>query len=188
MLKKVPLNVYGISVYHPENWQIFINPNNAFTFNEGLIKIDKVKGTKKAEASLSIRWAKMVQEITLDEYVEELEKQFKKKEKRSRNKDHYQITNKSKLTLIDGTAAYLLENEFVANHSIYRILGKDELVKVLQVLFYSPESKRMVVASLSTASDSLEKYREDFMDILTTLHEDLQTTGQHQQSLVESVI
>ncbi|MFD1708148.1 hypothetical protein ACFSCZ_15605 [Siminovitchia sediminis] len=186
MTKKVPLNVYGISVYHPDNWQIFINPNNKFTFNEGLIKVDKVKGTKKAEASLSIRWAKMLQDITLDEYVEELEKQFERKQKRSRNKDQYRINSKSKLTLIDGTDAYLLENEFVANHSIYRILGKDELIKVLQVMFYSPESKRMVVASLSTASESLEKYRADFMDILSTLHEDLQTTGHHQQTPLES--
>lgn len=187
MTRKVPLNVYGICVHHPEDWQIFINPNNKFTFNEGLIKIDKVKGTKKAEASLSIRWAKMIKDITLDEYVEELGKQFERKEKRSRNKDQYKITNKSKLSLIDGTDAYLLENEFVANHSIYRILGKDELVKVLQVLFYSRKTKRMVIASLSTASESLERYRENFMGILTTLHEDINIQSQKQQTYVQQL-
>ncbi len=174
MINSVPLNIYGIRINHPVDWQVFVNPNSKFTFDEGLIKVDKVKGSQKAKASLSIRWAKMVDDITLDEYVEELEKQFKWKEKRSRRKDRYKIVSKSKIQM-NGTEGCLLENEFVANHSIYRIFGKDELVKVLQVFFYSKETKRMVVASMSMSPEELKRNRDQFVEILTTLHEDLNT-------------
>ncbi|GAA0609977.1 hypothetical protein GCM10009001_29110 [Virgibacillus siamensis] len=166
----IPLTIYGISIRHPRDWQVFINPNNKFTFNEGLIKIDKVTVSKKAATSLSIRWASMKEDVDIDDYVDELEKQFKNKEKRSRHKDRYKIIDKKKGT-INGRDAYLLKNEFVANHSIYRILGKNELVRVLQLLFYSEETGRMIVASLSTTPEELENNEDMFLEILTSLQE-----------------
>ena len=173
MDKYIKLNVYGIGIFHPRDWQIFINPNNKFTFNEGLIKVDKVTvGEKKKQTSLSIRWAKMKQDITVDEYVEELENQFSKKEKRSRHKDQYKILEKSKC-IIDGKEAYILHQEFVANHSIYRFFGKEELVKVLQVLFFSKETQRMLVATLLTTPEELQKNEGLFKEVLSSLHEDL---------------
>ncbi|GGK01513.1 hypothetical protein GCM10007063_24760 [Lentibacillus kapialis] len=174
----IPLNIYGIGIKHPQNWQIFINPNNKFTFHEGLIKIDKVTIAKKTATSLSIRWANMRENVNLDDYINVLEKQFQKKEKRSRHKDRYKINEKIKCT-VDGKNAYLLKNEFVANHSIYRIFGKDELVKVLQLLFYSEQSYRMVVASLSTTPEELEENEDTFIEILMSLHEQIDQTAKN---------
>lgn len=178
----VPFTLYGIGIQHPQDWQIFINPNNKFTFDEGLVKIDKATTEKKSAASLSIRWAKMKENVNLHEYVTELERQFQKKEKKSRNKDRYKIIEKKKCT-IDEKQAYLIESEFVANHSIYRIFGKDELVRVLQIAFYSEQTGRMVVASLSTTSEELAKSEENFMDILTSLHEGTGTIKEERSSL-----
>ncbi|GGB54461.1 hypothetical protein GCM10011409_35090 [Lentibacillus populi] len=168
----IPLNAYGIGIQHPRDWQIFINPNNKFTFNEGLIKIDKITISKRASTSLSLRWASMKKDVNLHDYVDELEKQFQKKEKRSRHKDRYKITEKIKCA-VDGKDAYLLKNEFVANHSIYRVFGKNELVKVLQMLFYSERTSRMLVATLSTTPEELVENEDTFIEILSSLHEDV---------------
>ncbi|MBY7144567.1 hypothetical protein KFZ56_16215 [Virgibacillus sp. NKC19-3] len=175
----IPLNIYGIGIRHPRDWQVFINPNNKFTFDEGLIKIDKVTVSKKSAASLSIRWANMKEDINIDDYVDELEKQFQNKEKRSRRKDRYKIIEKIKCT-VDNRNAYLLKNEFVANHSIYRILGKEELVKVLQVLFYSEQTGRMVVASLSTTPEELAESEHTFIEMLTSLYEDAYVANENE--------
>jgi len=167
----LPLSVYGVSISHPSDWKIFINPNTKFTFDEGQIKIDKVKGPKEKSTSLTIRWAKMNHEITLDEYIEELEQQFKKKEKKSRNKDRYSIVEKTKC-MVNGVEAFLLHQEFVANHSIYRILGKDELVKVLQIMIYSKNTQRMIVASLLTTPEELKENEQILKEILFSLREE----------------
>ncbi|WP_408008423.1 hypothetical protein ACJROX_27840 [Pseudalkalibacillus sp. A8] len=190
MDKHLLLNVYGVSISHPKDWQIFINPNNKFTFDEGLVKIDKVtEGSKKKETSLSIRWAKMKQPIELEEYVEELKNQFKKKERKSRNRERFKIIKKIKCT-IGERDAYLLQKEFIANHSIYRVFGKDERVKVLQMLFYSEKTQRMLIASLLTTPEEFKKNEEQFKDILFTLHENMeptQTINQIQQSKIRIV-
>ncbi|MEN1969834.1 hypothetical protein WMZ97_17360 [Lentibacillus sp. N15] len=176
-------NVYGIGIYHPSDWQVFVNPNNKFTFKEGLVKIDKISVSNKTATSLSIRWASMRENIDLNDYVNELTKEFLKKEKKSRNKDRYKINEKLKYK-VDGKEAYLLKTEFVANHSIYRIFGKDELVKVLQLLFFSKQTKRMVVASLSTTPEELNKNEDMFMKVLTSLNE--QTCMDTKKDLVYS--
>ncbi|MDV2686938.1 hypothetical protein RYX56_21545, partial [Alkalihalophilus lindianensis] len=83
----------------------------------------------------------------------------------------YKIIEKTKC-LVGGEEAYLLHQEFVANHSIYRIMGKDESVKVLQVLFFSKKTNRMVVASLLTTPEKLKENEQLYKDILFSLNEE----------------
>lgn len=177
MTSLVPLNIYGIGIEHPVNWQLYFNPSNELNFDEGLVKIDKVDEEKKASTSLTLRWAKMNGKISLDEYIEELHTQFTKKEKRSRNKDKYQINDVVKYE-VDGKEAYLIKNEFIANHSIYRILGKDEMVKVLQLITFSEDTERIIIASLSTTPEELKQNENYFIDILETLHEATHKTNE----------
>lgn len=171
----VPLNIYGVEISHPLNWRLFINPNSTFNFNEGFIKVDKVTTSKKNASSLSVRWATMKSDVNLEEYVEELEKEFKRKEKRSKKKDRYRMADKQYF-FMNGRDAYFLQNEFIANHSIYRIFGQDELVKVYQVIFYSSESQRIIVASLSSTEEEMQKNEELFKDILFSVRESLSYT------------
>ncbi|WP_289483730.1 hypothetical protein [Fictibacillus enclensis] len=168
----IPLTIYGIGVYHPKGWKLFINPNTTFNFNEGMVKIDKESAAKTNAASLSIRWATMKNEVKIDDYVNELDLQLQKKQKKSRNKDKYRILRREKHRL-NGKDACLIENEFIANHSIYRIFGKDELVKVLQLFFYSKESGRMIVASLSATEEEMKRNKEGYKETLLSLHENI---------------
>src|SRR5699024_5530027 len=98
-------------------------------------------------------------------------------EKRSRNKDKYQINDVVKYE-VDGKEAYLIKNEFIANHSIYRILGKDEMVKVLQLITFSEDTERIIIASLSTTPEELKQNENYFIDILETLHEATRKTDE----------
>jgi len=166
----VPLTIYGVGIEHPTNWRLYFSPNNNLNFEEGLVKIDKVDKEQKSSTSLTLRWARMNGDIDLEEYVKELNTQFSKKEKRSRNKDKYQI-NETIECNINGKNAYLIKNEFIANHSIYRILGKNELVKVLQVIIFSEETERILIASLSTTPEELKDNEEYYIEILMTLNE-----------------
>lgn len=175
MTTLVPLNIYGVEVFHPINWHLYINPNSTFNFNEGFIKVDKVTTSKKNAASLSVRWAKMKEKVDLEEYVEELEKEFKRKEKRSKKKDKYRMVDKQYFT-INGEDMYFLQNDFIANHSIYRIFGQDELVKVYQIIYYSSESQRIIVASLSSTEEEMQKNEKLFKDILFSVRESLSYT------------
>lgn len=77
----IPLTIYGIGVYHPKGWKLFINPNTTFNFNEGMVKIDKESAAKTNAASLSIRWATMKNEVKIDDYVNELDLQLQKSKK-----------------------------------------------------------------------------------------------------------
>lgn len=172
-MNQIRMNVYGVSIEHPVDWQIYINSQNKFSFNEGLIKIDKVDGEKKNQISLTIRWAKMKKDINLEDYIEELEKQFRKKEKKSRHKDSYKIMDK-KRWMIDGKEAYFLHNQFQANHNVYRFLGKDELVETLQIVYYSKETKRMIIGTLLTTPEELRVSKTELMNILSSLREDIQ--------------
>ncbi|NGP46649.1 hypothetical protein G4V62_17485 [Bacillaceae bacterium SIJ1] len=172
MNNNVPFNVYGIGINHPRDWQIIVNPNKTFTFNEGFVKIDHMTKGKTAAASLAIRWAMMKDDIAVDDYVLELEKEFKKNEKKSRNKERYRLVDKTKIHL-NGNDAFILENECISNHSLYRMFGKDERLTVLQCMFYSQETKRMIVASITTHGKVLIKDKDFYLQILHSLHETL---------------
>lgn len=188
MFDLVPLNIYGVYVCHPKQWQLYFNPNTKINFDEGLVKIDKVDTNKNSATSLTVRWAKMYEDITLDEYVNELEKQFEYKQRKSKNKDRYKINKVSEFTLDTNQKAYIIKSEFVANHNIYRLFGKSELVKVIQVVTYSEETKRMIIASLSTTPEEYKYNESNFVTFLTKLKEDTNSNKNvSQESLHPSI-
>lgn len=172
----INLNIYGININHPKDWQIIINPNHKFTFNEGLVKVEKVTSVEEEETSLAIRWGKMKEDIDINDYVEELENQYKEKEEKSRNQDRYKMFRKEKILLNDTTEAYFIKSKIIANHSIYRIMGKEELIEVLQMVTYSKKTKRIIIASVSTTSEALKLNEDEIMKMLRTLQENLNST------------
>lgn len=174
MTEFIPLNVYGVSISHPKDWQIFINPNNKFTFNEGIIKIDKVMSkSNKNATSLTLRWAKMRDIINLKEYIDQLDKEFQRKAKKSRNKDKYEILNKKASKNIYGESVYLVHALISANHHVIRVFGKQEIINLLQVVMFSEKTKRMIIASLLSTPEEYEGNYEQFHYILRTLNENI---------------
>ena len=77
-------SVYGITILHPNNWQIFINNQIPFQFENGFVKIDasSISNTKKTDTSMTLRWIKSKEINSVDDYINEFQNQFNIKNKK----------------------------------------------------------------------------------------------------------
>lgn len=168
MAELIPFQAYRVKILHPDTWHIFINSNKSFDFHDGFVKIDH--STEKHapnQASLSIRWAKLQKEITIEEYMEELKIQYTKKQKKNK-KDHFEILSTEPVHELLHPS-YLMRSSIQANHSVYRALGKEEIIQSLQLTTYCEVTKRIVIASISCTPEDMEAQKDLYHDILFSL-------------------
>lgn len=164
----IPFQVYGVSIMHPDSWHVFINPSKSFAFHDGFAKIDRSSDKNCSDqASLSLRWAKLKKETTIDEYMEEIQVQYSKKQKKNK-KDNFEIVS---IEPIEGLPhrAYIMRSSIRANHSVYRALGKEETVVSMQLTTYCDVTKRLVIASIASTPDDFEKKADMYKKMLLSL-------------------
>ena len=63
-------SVYGIKIKHPNNWDIFINNQMPFKFDNGFVKIDS-SAVKKNDSSMIFRWIKSSNISSIEDYINE---------------------------------------------------------------------------------------------------------------------
>ena len=162
--------VYDVAISHPKTWHVFVNPSKPFDYYDGQVKIDHSmdKSSKDNEFSLSLRWAKIEKEITIDEYVDEIKKQYVIKQKRNK-RDYYKILSIDEDICASDTKAFMIKSEVKANHSIYRVLKNDEAFKSSEIVTYSPKSKRIAFAVMTSRSEFFDEYQFLFNKILRSL-------------------
>lgn len=161
----IPFQVYQVGISHPDTWHIFVNPSKPFAFYDGFVKIDRSAEKGRSEqASLSLRWAKLKKDTNIDEYMEEVKKQYEKKQKKNK-KDRFEIVS---IESVDNMPhkSYLIHSSIRANHSVYRSLGKEETILSMQLTTYCPVTMRLVVANIASTLEDFEKKRTVFKDIL----------------------
>ncbi len=159
----VTFSVYGISIKHPEDWKIYMNPNNRFSKDSGFVKIDDLASSGQA-LSLSVRWEKCIAEnIDMESYrinfCEGLAKKFKKK---------YTLYN-TEIININGHQGCLIHFAYRANHQIYSFLGKEETVEQLQAAVYCDITQRMVVANISTTPENFAMKKDLLYQLVSNL-------------------
>ena len=122
--KFIPFSAYGVSILHPDSWNIFITPNKPFVFHDGAVKIDRSfdRSSPDSEISLSVRWAKLSQIISVDDYISEIQNQYAIKQKKNK-RDNYKILE---IKPEEGFQhkTYSITSRIVANHSVYRKIGR----------------------------------------------------------------
>lgn len=163
--------VYDVAISHPKSWHIFVNPSKPFDYYDGQVKIDHSmdKSSKDNEFSLSLRWARIEKDITIDEYVNEIQKQYLLKQKKNK-RDLYKILSINEDSCDGGTKSYLIKSEVKANHSIYRILKNDESFRSSELVTYNPNSKRIAFAVMTSRSEIFDEYQFLFNRILRSLN------------------
>lgn len=164
----IPFEVYRIGILHPDAWHIYVNPSKSFSFYDGFAKIDRSSEKNCADqASLALRWAKLKQETTIDEYMEEIKIQYKRKQKKNK-KDRFEILS---INAVDGLPhkSYLMVSSIRANHSVYRAMGKEESICSMQLTTYCDITKRLVIASIAFSPEDSEKKIEAYKQILFSL-------------------
>lgn len=168
MTELIPFQAYRVKIIHPDTWQIFINPRKPFDFSDGFVKIDRsTEKNAPQQASLSVRWAKLQKEISIEEYMEELQAQYNKKQKKNK-KDHFEILSiESVNDLLH--PSYLMYTSIQANHSVYRALGKEETIASMQLTTYCEVTKRILIANIASVPEDLEAQKELYQTILFSL-------------------
>lgn len=164
----IEFQVYQVSISHPDTWHVFINPGKPFAFHDGFAKIDRSAGKGNPEqASLSLRWARLKKDTTIDEYMEEVQKQYRKKQNKNK-KDHFEILS---IEPVDNMPhkAYLIQSSIRANHSVYRSLGKEEAILSMQLTTYCPVTRRLIVANIASGPEYYDKRNSVFKEILFSL-------------------
>lgn len=167
-LQLIPFQVYQVKILHPDTWHVFINPSKPFDFYDGFAKIDRsAEKHCPDQASLSIRWAKLKKETTIDEYMDELKNQYTKKQKKNK-KDHFEILS---IEPVDNMPhkSYLMYSSIRANHSVYRSLGKEETICSMQLTTYCDVTKRLVIASIASTPEDFENRNDIYKKILFSL-------------------
>lgn len=168
MSKLIPFQVYQIRILHPDTWHVFINPSKPFDYYDGFVKIDR--STEKncpEQASLSIRWAKLQKEVTIDEYMDELWLQYEKKQKKNK-KDRFEILSVDPVTNLPHKS-YLMESSVSANHSVYRALGRTETIRSMQLTTYCDVTKRLVIAGIASTPVDFESRKKTYHEMLLSL-------------------
>lgn len=164
----IPFQVYQVGIKHPDTWHIFVNPSKSFAFHDGFAKIDRSAEKGCADqASLSLRWAKLKKDTNIDEYMDEVKKQYEKKQKKNK-KDHFEILS---IEPVDGLPhkSYLMHSSIRANHSVYRSLGREETILAMQLTTYCPVTKRLVIANIASTPEDFEKKGQVYKEILFSL-------------------
>lgn len=168
-------STYGISIEHPDDWQIYICPGKTFAYHDGMVKIDKSGNKKKAlQTSLAVRWARTEKPIDIHKYIEEMKNQYERKQKKNKA-DSYAIYSIDPVDHIH--PAYMVHSGFRANHSIYRILGKDEDVECLQLSTFCEETGRIVIATITAVPVVMQNSMAEYKATLKSLrcHEEYET-------------
>lgn len=164
----IPLDIYRVHVVHPDSWHIYINPSKPFDFHDGFVKIDQSAAKKdNKQASITVRWAKLDRETNIDEYMDELKSQYEKKQKKNK-KDRYEIMS---IEPVEGLPhkSYLMNSSIRTNHSVYRSLGREELVRSMQLTTYCDVTERLVIASVSAYPQEFDIHMEDYKYMLLNL-------------------
>lgn len=151
-------SVYGIKIKHPNNWDIFINNQMPFKFDNGFVKIDS-SAVKKNDSSMILRWIKSSNISSIEDYINEYKRQFDIKNKKYKN-DSYQLLELEKIN----DNMYFSWSRITANHSIFRILKNNETFDSLQLSFFDVNTRRLVIQTITTSNiDTKFEYYKDIL-------------------------
>lgn len=164
----IPIQIYGLSLSYPKSWQIFINSNKPFLWNDGFMKIDSSASTPKSpQTSISVRWAQINKHIDIEEYINEVKKQYIIKQKKNK-KDSFRIL---KIEPCEQTThpAYLVYSSIIANHSVYRSFGHSERLRTLQLTTHCADTDRLIIVSITATENDFLINEAYYLKILYSL-------------------
>lgn len=162
------VKIYDVHLMYPKSWQIFINSNKPFLWHDGFMKIDCSASKGNApQSSISVRWARIDKHTDIDDYIKEVKRQYERKQKKNK-KDSFRIL---KIEPCDQVShpAYLIHSEIIANHSVYRSLGRSEKLSTLQLTTYCPDTDRLIIISITALEDDFQTNEEYYKKILYSL-------------------
>ena len=160
-------SAYDIALLHPAEWSIYINPNKAFTYDKGEMRIEHLAKEHDSQVSVTVTWEKVLNQEDgfAGRYLENLEAQYKKTLKKSKR---YELISKREIIHNDHEAC-IVHSVLSANTHAIRALGKNVNLEILQMALYCSDSKRIVVASSTCTSNYFSEHKDKLETILMSL-------------------
>lgn len=154
----ITLNIYDIGTLHDENWKIYINTVNTFSYQEGAIKFESCDAQR---TTLTLSWETVeTADNLVENYLEGLETQYKKKKKA------YHIIEK-KVDEICGHKAGFVHSTLHSNPKLF--LGKDSetmQLHIFQIVHFCLETKRILLKTFTCTEEYLTNNQTKLMEML----------------------
>jgi hypothetical protein len=155
------LCLYDIAIAHPRDWNVYINPQKLMDYTHGALKLEKLE-KRPTDISTSIKWMPLTG-FDPDKYIESLRGALKKKFKHKLHGfDHRGVEH-------CGHEAFLTLYHYADNHSIYKVLRKDEEVVEMQLMLPCETSGRIVIANVASIAADMETQAALFESLLMRL-------------------
>lgn len=160
-------SVYGISIRHPLNWRVYLDPKRGFNLLGGFIRIENYVSGVGAEVSMSINWDTVPSdsESFPKRYCESIEAQYQKQFKKNHS---YGIESAGIINHCGIPAAYVISNCSGSQLLVHN--KKDcQAVKVMHLAFYHESTGRAVVGTVIAKKEIVDEQEEFLKSLLFTL-------------------
>lgn len=150
--------LYGIGVVHPPDWDVVAKFQEGLAWEDGTYRIHAHEGKP---LSVYFRWKKH-EDPGIEEIVKEIEDEMKKRFKNLRGK-------KGRRVKVNGHLACVSEFCFAEKQSIFPGIGRRERLRQLHLALYCPQTRRRVIACITTEEDNFTRKRRMIEEILFSL-------------------
>ena len=165
-MKHYLFSAYGLSVTHPENWKIYINPHKTFSINDGFVKIDKQSNDKKEQVSFAISWeTSESDEYFAERYSETIKNQFKGVLKDKNRFEFY----KNEIIQFQKHKACYVYTKYVPNTNFYRKASRSEQLEVMQLAYYCEISNKIIVGTITASQNHMRENYDELEKMLFSI-------------------
>jgi hypothetical protein len=103
----------------------------------------------------------------MGEYFEKIDQECKKKYKTK--KDDLQIVEKKVIKNDDGQEMCFIVTKFRATQGLFKNISKMTMLQIYNAAYYCQESKRIIIISLISTPERMEKDNDLFMDVILSV-------------------
>jgi len=168
------LQMFGVKMEVPGTWILYPESRSTeFRYEEGFLKFerrgDRINGKIKGSVSLGLRWQRLEEDMTNEQFMERYVERLLTPSKKSRKKTAappVRIVSREQI-MLDGQCALLLECSYTASAKLFGPGGTQ--VCVLNVAFFDEPSRRTIVGTALAEPDTIAGYRDMLVEALSSI-------------------
>ncbi len=159
-------SAFGMSINHPADYKLWINPNRPFYEDEGELRFDRMTNNKEEEVSVSVGWWTEAEKMSnfAENFISEVDKQFGK----SIKKGNYEFFEKEVIEHRGHEAAYVYSGVLGSSH-VFKTIGKKVQLQTLQLAWFCEESKKTVIGTVIAPSHYVQQKYHELKEILFSI-------------------
>lgn len=163
------LALFGMQVQYNPNWRII--PDNAYSlnFDSGLLRFEENVVEKRSRISMGLRWERSQtdSETFLREFSENIQAEYRKAIKGKGRQ--FELLRDEVVESPCGNQLRIVETQYKATQSLLNAANQMQRLRVCNAALYCESTHRIVVYSLVTTPQYMEKHQAYLEGILLSL-------------------